>query len=60
MHRLWSIALGVIPIAVTVLTANFSFSHTTLPEVTVTAPAERSAAGSLELGHPSEVGSRLD
>jgi iron complex outermembrane recepter protein len=59
MHRLWSIALGVIPIAVTALTADLSLGQTRLPEVTVTAPGEGSAAGSLELGRQSDVGSRL-
>ena len=59
MHRLWSIALGVIPVAVTALTADLSCGQTRLPEVTVTAPEERGAAGALELGRPSEVGSRL-
>jgi iron complex outermembrane recepter protein len=59
MHRLWSIALGVIPVAVTALTADLALGQTRLPEVTVTAPGERSAAGYLELGRPSDVGSRL-
>jgi iron complex outermembrane recepter protein len=59
MHRLWSITLGVIPVAVAALAADQSLAQTRLPEVTVTAPREQTVGGSLELDRPSTTGSRL-
>ena len=59
MFRLWRIALCLILATVPALTDARSYAQTRLPEVTVTAPGERSAGGSLELGRQSEIGSRL-
>jgi iron complex outermembrane recepter protein len=59
MHRLWSTALGVIPVAVAVLAAGPSLAQTRLSEVTVTAPWEQTVGGSLELDRESATGSRL-
>jgi iron complex outermembrane receptor protein len=59
MSRRWYSAQYLFALLLTVPPVELSFAQTRLPEVTVTAPWERSPGGSLELGSASSIGSRL-